>query len=1130
MSNSNTTYQFQVNHEEESEPSGSSASVNSFSSPNLDPQYPDSIGADLLSIALIGPDEERRNAVASALAECRGAEVREFSSYPPGLDDVPRLLEQYYDVIIIDLDSNPEYALELVESICAKDTAIVMVFSATPDRDLVVRCMRAGAREYLTLPFDQSTVAEALVRAAATLDPATRPAKKTRGRLRVFLGAKGGSGVTTIACNFAVALAQESGQSTLLIDLGLPMGDAALNLGIAAEYSTDNALLDAGRLDSSFLSKLLVKHRSGVYLLAAPSKVPKIQASNEAIDKLMAVAREDFANVIVDVGSRLDLTGTALFKEALTIYLVTQAGISELRNSNRLISQFFTEGSAKLEIVINRFESRSLGVSEEQISKALTRPVQWKIPDDYATARRTQNTATPLALEDSPISRAIHQMARTACGLPENPEKKTGFSFRSLSRSIAEKISTTEETPSIIKETPTITWSTPAPITHGTVLSTAQLNAEASVPGAFAYTPGAGYVLPAGTHTLWVTFTPTDTAGVTTVQAAASITVTKATPTIKWPTPPAVSCGKALSTTQLNATASVPGTFVYTPAAGDVLTAGTHELSVTFTPTDATNYTTAQATVSVTVAKATPAIAWPTPAPITCGAALSTAQFNATAPVPGTFVYTPAAGDVLTAGRHTLSVTFTPTDTADYTTAQATVSLAVGKVTPAIAWPTPAPITYGTVLSTTQLDATASAPGTFVYTPAAGDVLTAGTHELSVTFTPTDATNYTTAQAAVSVTVAKATPAVAWPTPAPITFGTALSTAQLNARASVPGTFVYAPAAGDVLTAGRHTLSVTFTPTDSADYTTAQATVSVTVAKATPAIAWPTPAPITYGTVLSTTQLDATASVPGTFLYIPAVGAVLAAGTHTPSVTFTTTDTTDYTTAQAAVSLTVAKATPTITWPTPAPITDGTPLRTTQLNATASVPGTFVYTPAAGDVLTAGPQKLSVTFTPTDATNYTTAQATVSLTVTKTTPTVIAWPTPSVISYGTALSTAQLNATASVPGTFVYTPAAGDVLTAGRHALSAIFTPTDTAKYAKAQATVALVVEGLPNIASLLRAATRTPFTATDTADFTDLADAKWGALPSGSTPDQNGEPETRTYKGATYEKGEDGQWHLQQK
>src|ERR1039458_7203981 len=116
---------------------------------------------------------------------------------------------------------------------------------------MVVRCMRAGAREYLTLPFKQSTMSEALDRAADTVHPPTRAEKRTHGRMLVFLGAKGGSGVTTVACNFAVALAQESGQSTLLIDLGLTMGDAALNLGIVAEYSTDNALLDSGRLDAS---------------------------------------------------------------------------------------------------------------------------------------------------------------------------------------------------------------------------------------------------------------------------------------------------------------------------------------------------------------------------------------------------------------------------------------------------------------------------------------------------------------------------------------------------------------------------------------------------------------------------------------------------------------------------------------------------------------------------------------------------------------------------------------------------------------------------------------------------------------------------------------------------------------
>ena len=352
----------------------------------VDAPSPESIGADALSIALIGPDDLRRKEAATALLKCNGTEVREYSAYPANLDEVPRLLEQRNDVIIIDLDSDPEFALELVESLCANGATTVMVYSSKPDPDLLVRCMRAGAREFLTPPFALNTMAEALVRAQSRRT-VTRLPRKTGGRLLVFLGAKGGAGVTTLACNFAVALAQESTQSTLLIDLDLPLGDAALNLGIVTEYSTVNALQEAGRLDASFLNKLLIKHVSGVSVLAAPGKFPQFHATNEAIDKLMTVARQEFDNVVVDVGSRLDLTDTALFKDAFTIYLVTQAGIPELRNSNRLISQFFTVGSPKLEIVINRYEPRSLGVSDETITKALTRPANWKIPNDYAAVR-----------------------------------------------------------------------------------------------------------------------------------------------------------------------------------------------------------------------------------------------------------------------------------------------------------------------------------------------------------------------------------------------------------------------------------------------------------------------------------------------------------------------------------------------------------------------------------------------------------------------------------------------------------------------------------------------------------------------------------------------------------------------
>src|SRR6185312_983107 len=103
----------------------------------------------------------------------------------------------------------------------------------------------------------------------------------------------------------------------------------------------------------------------------------------------------------------------------------------------------------------------------------------------------------------------------------------------------------------------------------------------------------------------------------------------------------------------------------------------------------------------------------------------------------------------------------------------------------------------------------------------AGTILDAGTHTLSVTFTPTDAANYTGATATTTITVLKASTTITWSAPADITYGTALSATQLNATANVPGTFVYTPVAGTVLDAGAHTLSVTFTPTDAANYTTA---------------------------------------------------------------------------------------------------------------------------------------------------------------------------------------------------------------------------------------------------------------------------------------------------------------------
>jgi hypothetical protein len=187
-----------------------------------------------------------------------------------------------------------------------------------------------------------------------------------------------------------------------------------------------------------------------------------------------------------------------------------------------------------------------------------------------------------------------------------------------------------------------------------------------------------------------------------------------------------------------------------------------------------------------------------------------------------------------------------------------------------------------------------------------------------------------------SGTITKTTPTITWPTPTAITYGTVLGATQLDATASVAGTFTYSPLAGTMPLAGSQTLSVTFVPTDTTDYNNASASVPLTVNKATPALTLPPPAALTYPTPISSTQLDAAAvgvdgkSLAGTFAYTATsqttsggaqaitVGAVLPADTYTETATFTATDSNDYiTTSTVTATLTVVCGAPVLTSITP---------------------------------------------------------------------------------------------------------------------------------------------------------------------------------------------------------------------
>jgi pilus assembly protein CpaE len=387
---------------------------------------PSSMQLSNSSVVLISPDEAARRTLRRALDTQRATILRELSVYP-SYAHLPALLESDSDAFLIEMDSDPDIAMDVVEAICTrKPSATVMVYSGFTESDQMVRSMRAGAREFLSGTIAPAQLCEALVRAAARRPE--RIIKKTRGKLMMFWGAKGGSGVTTLAANFAIALRLETAAEVALVDLNPDLGDVALLLGVTPRFTVAEALQNSKRLDHEFVTTLMTEHSSGISILAAPDTYrSSIQSESRTVGKLMDVLGNQYPYVVVDAGRALGDGLDPLFQMADTIYLVTQLSIPALRNTQRFISHIQHESERNIELVVNRFEPRKTEFEDERVTKVLGLKPKWKVPNDYASVQRSSNAGNPLILEESPVANALRTMARAAAGRPAASAKKKGW-------------------------------------------------------------------------------------------------------------------------------------------------------------------------------------------------------------------------------------------------------------------------------------------------------------------------------------------------------------------------------------------------------------------------------------------------------------------------------------------------------------------------------------------------------------------------------------------------------------------------------------------------------------------------------------------------------------------------------
>lgn len=309
-------------------------------------------------------------------------------------------------------------------------TGILLVASHF-DPALMLEAMRAGVNEFVTYPVSVPELQTAIKRLIGSLAPTVR------GDMFAFIGAKGGVGTTTVAVNVATALAKATKESTLLIDLNVACGDAAVFLGSEPRFSIADALENVERLDPAFFNGLIVRSKSGLELLGASGRT--VTGSNfdpSRIRTLLEFASATRQYTVLDV-PRSDTMVLDSLEAATKIVLVVNQELATVRNAARMAATLRQRyGKGRLSLVLTRTDRRA-EIGHEDVERTVGLPVSHTLPSDYRQAVQAMNKGLPLVLDSqSELAGAFTAFAREMAGLggmDRGPKPKTSSLFGRLS-------------------------------------------------------------------------------------------------------------------------------------------------------------------------------------------------------------------------------------------------------------------------------------------------------------------------------------------------------------------------------------------------------------------------------------------------------------------------------------------------------------------------------------------------------------------------------------------------------------------------------------------------------------------------------------------------------------------------
>ena len=300
-------------------------------------------------------------------------------------------------VAVIEIERDPDKAYRLAEEISFNlpDVHLVMT-SPRNDPELILRAMRVGAEEYLTQPLINEEVLRVFDAIRKKISVETAPARQ-RGKVIAITSNKGGAGTTTAATNVAANLAGRD-KLICLVDLVLQFGSVTSFLNLDPSYTILDLVKVIRRAEPTFREDFLVKHASGVRVLAEPFRAGDARRITPAdIDEILDILALAFDYIVIDTPKVFDDMLTTVLDKADVIFFLTEMDVPSLRSARRAFDLFQTMGVdvGKIRLLLNRYVNNPI-MNLETMEKALGMKVFWTLPNNYPVAVAAINQGLPI--------------------------------------------------------------------------------------------------------------------------------------------------------------------------------------------------------------------------------------------------------------------------------------------------------------------------------------------------------------------------------------------------------------------------------------------------------------------------------------------------------------------------------------------------------------------------------------------------------------------------------------------------------------------------------------------------------------------------------------------------------------